>query len=134
MANDMVMRSVYLRPEEDAQLRQLAFHLQVTKSDLIRSAISTKLVEWLKSGDPELVFRDLEHGRRPTAAERAQARGDAAEPRPATEERVAEPVMRGAAGEGRVSRGAATTDSPPKRERASGSPARARQREHAVAG
>ncbi len=71
MANDMVMRSVYLRPDEDTKLRQLAFELNVTKSDLIRSAISVKLVEWLKSNDPDVILRDVEQGRRLTPAERA---------------------------------------------------------------
>jgi hypothetical protein len=70
MVQDMVMRSVYLRPEEDAQLRQLAFEIEVTKSDLIRSAIGVKLVEWLESGDRELIMRDLEKGRRTPSAQR----------------------------------------------------------------
>lgn len=71
MVDDFVMRSVYLRPSEDTQLRQLAHDLNVTKSDLIRSAISVKLREWLKSNSRELVSRDLESGRREVASTRA---------------------------------------------------------------
>lgn len=72
MRDDMVMRSVYLRPDEDSALRQLAFEIQVTKSDLIRSAISAKLVDWLEGEDEDLIRRDLELGRRLTPAERAE--------------------------------------------------------------
>lgn len=61
---DMVMRSVYLRPSEDGQLRQLAHELHVTKSDLIRSAIGVKLREWLDSNSKDVVLRDLAFGRR----------------------------------------------------------------------
>jgi hypothetical protein len=80
MANEMVMRSVYLRPAEDAQLRDLAFSLSVTKSDLIRSAIGVKLAEWLAGGEDE-VRRDLESGRRLSPAERAERARAAAEPK-----------------------------------------------------
>ncbi len=51
MVDDMVMRSVYLWPKQDSQLRQLAHELNVSKSDLIRSAISIKLRDWLESND-----------------------------------------------------------------------------------
>src|SRR3546814_18051338 len=43
MAEDMVMRSVYVRPGEDANLRQLAHDFNVTTSDLIRSSLRLKL-------------------------------------------------------------------------------------------
>ncbi len=76
MPNEMVMRSVYLRPEEDAALRQLAFEIEVTKSDLIRSAISAKLEQWLQSDSTELVLRDVELGKRPSRADRANAAGN----------------------------------------------------------
>ena len=62
MADEMVMRSVYLRPRDDAELRQLAFREEVSKSDLIRSAIRAKLDEWWS--DPEALRRDLGLGRR----------------------------------------------------------------------
>lgn len=75
MTEDMVMRSVYLRPAEDAQLRQLAHELDVTKSDLIRSAIAVKLLEWLKSNDREKILADVEHGRRDEDAVRSGRRG-----------------------------------------------------------
>jgi hypothetical protein len=71
MNNDMVMRSVYLRLNEDSKLRQLAHDLNVTKSDLIRSAINVKLRDWLESNSTELVLRDLECGRRESAMNRA---------------------------------------------------------------
>jgi hypothetical protein len=71
MVDDFVMRSVYLRPSEDSQLRQLAHELNVTKSDLIRSAIGVKLREWLESNSDELVLRDLTFGRRDVVADRA---------------------------------------------------------------
>lgn len=74
MVDDMVMRSVYLRPSEDSQLRDLAHKLNVTKSDLIRSAIGLKLVEWLRSNDSEQILRDIEHGRRDQSAVRSGAR------------------------------------------------------------
>jgi hypothetical protein len=77
MYEDMVMRSVYLRPSEDSQLRQLAHELNVTKSDLIRSAISVKLQEWLEASSDELVLHDLESGKRDSAAERAARAGKA---------------------------------------------------------
>lgn len=73
MANEMVMRSVYLRPEEDAALRQLAFEIEVSKSDLIRSAISAKLEQWLQSNSMELVLKDVELGKRQSRSERAMA-------------------------------------------------------------
>ena len=78
MIEDMVMRSVYLRPTEDNQLRQLAHELKVSKSDLIRSAISVKLQEWLRSGGKELVMRDLKFGRRTGSA--GSATGVVADP------------------------------------------------------
>ncbi|WP_076970135.1 hypothetical protein [Roseomonas mucosa] len=64
MPEDMVMRSVYLRPSEDTELRQLAFEEGVSKNDLIRSAVSAKLKEWRESNSKELLVRDLELGRR----------------------------------------------------------------------
>ncbi|MBV8034136.1 hypothetical protein [Roseateles sp.] len=41
----MVMRSVYLRPEMDAELRNLAFQLRVSKADLIRAFVAEGLKE-----------------------------------------------------------------------------------------
>lgn len=70
MADDMVMRSVYVRPLEDAQLRQLARTLDVSKSDLIRSAISLKLKDWLSDNSGESVRTDLKAGLRDTSAQR----------------------------------------------------------------
>jgi hypothetical protein len=89
MAEDMVMRSVYLRPSEDAELRQLAHDLEVTKSDLIRSAISLKLQEWLKSNDRERILKEVEHGRRDEAAIRSGRRG---RPRPSEAAAVTVPT------------------------------------------
>lgn len=78
MTEDMVMRSVYLRPLQDGQLRQLAHALNVTKSDLIRSAISVKLAEWLKSNDREKILEEIALGRRDEAAIRRGGRGSVA--------------------------------------------------------
>ena len=39
----LVMRSVFLNEKIDAELRQLAFELKTTKSELIRLAISNYL-------------------------------------------------------------------------------------------
>lgn len=77
MTNDMVMRSVYLRPLQDNQLRQLAHTLDVTKSDLIRAAISSKLMEWLQSNDREKLLEEVALGLRDEAAIRSGRRGRA---------------------------------------------------------
>lgn len=69
MNEEMVMRSVYLRPSEDGRLRRLAFDHDVTKSDLIRSAISAKLQEWMADPSNEVLLRDLELGRRTPASQ-----------------------------------------------------------------
>jgi Arc/MetJ-type ribon-helix-helix transcriptional regulator len=66
--DEMVMRSVYLGPLEDSQLRQLAHELQVTKSDLIRTAIKAKLKQWLDAEDDQVVINEIEVGRRGGAA------------------------------------------------------------------
>jgi predicted transcriptional regulator len=77
--NEMVMRSVYLWPTQDSELRQLAHDLNVTKSDLIRSAIGVKLREWLQANDDQGVRQDLEVGRRDGGHERG-ARSPASTP------------------------------------------------------
>lgn len=64
MPEDMVMRSVYLRPSEDTELRQLAFEKNVSKNDLIRSAVGAKLLEWRAPNNGEVLDRDLELGGR----------------------------------------------------------------------
>ena len=74
MVDDMVMRSVYLRPDEDAGLRDLAHDLEVTKSDLIRSAISLKLAEWLASNDRQRLLDEVAFGRRDEEAIRSGPR------------------------------------------------------------
>ncbi|WP_237478602.1 hypothetical protein [Lichenibacterium dinghuense] len=86
MVDDMVMRSVYLRPAEDSELRQLAHELNVTKSDLIRSAIGIKLREWLASDDTDLIMRDLTVGRRDPGAASASVTVRTAAGRQATTE------------------------------------------------
>lgn len=58
MSDDLVMRSVYLLLKDDAVLRQLATLFDVTRSDLIRSAVHIKLTEWLQA--PETLQRDWE--------------------------------------------------------------------------
>ena len=64
MAGEMVMRSVYLRPEDDTALRELAFTKNVTKNDLIRSAVAAKLQEWRKNNNDDALQRDLTLGQR----------------------------------------------------------------------
>lgn len=56
MSGDMVMRSIYLPPELDAEIRRFAFEKGVTKDDLIRAAIASKVGEWAETG---LIHRDL---------------------------------------------------------------------------
>src|SRR3546814_2315872 len=70
MAEDMVMRSVYVRPGEDADLRQLAHDFNVTKSDLIRSAIRLKLKEWLADNSGQKLLADVSAGLRETNLQR----------------------------------------------------------------
>jgi hypothetical protein len=64
MSEDLVMRSVYLRPIEDAQLRQLAVDLNVTKSDLVRAAVGIKLKEWLSDNSKTKAAQDVAVGLR----------------------------------------------------------------------
>ncbi|MNW17906.1 Ribbon-helix-helix protein, copG family [compost metagenome] len=64
--SDMVMRSIYLRPEEDGRLRQLAHELRVSKADLIRSAVASKLQEWTSQGGDAILELDLKTGKRET--------------------------------------------------------------------
>ena len=83
MADDMVMRSVYLRPNEDTELKRLAHTFDFTKSDLIRAAISLKLAEWRMDNSGEAFLRDVEAGlrdvarrdRSPTIVEPAKLKG-----------------------------------------------------------
>ncbi len=49
MAGEMVMRSVYLRPEDDTALKELAYKKNVSKNDLIRSAVAAKLEDCEKT-------------------------------------------------------------------------------------
>jgi len=69
MEDGLVMRSVYLRLSEDGLLRQLAYDLKVTKSDLIRAAISIKLRQWRESKSQTLVLKDLKSGQLEHTAE-----------------------------------------------------------------
>lgn len=68
MADEMVMRSVYLRPSDDARLRELAYRLNVTKSDLIRSAIALKLADWHQMDDDDSIQQEVKSGKRQTGA------------------------------------------------------------------
>ncbi len=64
MAGEMVMRSVYLRPEDDTALKELAYKKNVSKNDLIRSAVAAKLEDWRKNNSDEVLKRDLALGQR----------------------------------------------------------------------
>lgn len=68
MADDLVMRSLYLGVKEDSDLRQLAHELRVSKSELMRSAISAKLEAWLAANSAELIMEDLEQIRQKRAS------------------------------------------------------------------
>lgn len=52
------MRSIYLEPSVDARLRQLAFELKVTKSALIRAAVTGRLADWSKM-DPRAILAEI---------------------------------------------------------------------------
>lgn len=67
---ELILRSVYLRPSEDAQLRQLAHEINATKSDLIRAAVTIKLREWLADESNASVIGDVIEGRRDQGATR----------------------------------------------------------------
>jgi hypothetical protein len=56
MYDGMIMRSVYLSSAEDTELQQYAFELGVTKNELIRAAVYSKLIEWRE--DTEALQRD----------------------------------------------------------------------------
>ncbi len=55
---DTVMRSVFLGTKQDAQLRQLATELGVTKSELIRAAVENKLQDWLTK-NKDVILNEL---------------------------------------------------------------------------
>ncbi|WP_294330339.1 CopG family transcriptional regulator [uncultured Sphingomonas sp.] len=71
MTDELVMRSVYLRPSDDARLRELAHRLNVTKSDLIRCAIGLKLADWLVADDAS-ILREVEMGKRGASGRRSE--------------------------------------------------------------
>lgn len=70
MAEELVMRSVYVPASEDAKLRQLAHESGYTKSDLIRAAIKLKVEEWIKSNGLELLRTDVAAGLREVSLQR----------------------------------------------------------------
>lgn len=59
MAEGMVRRSIYLDQADDSELRQIAFELRVSKSDLIRAAIRHRLKEW-RELDASRIHSELE--------------------------------------------------------------------------
>ena len=63
MREDMVLRSVYLRPSDDNTLRRLAFELKVSKNELIRHAIASQLKEWSAINDVNRLKAELEKAR-----------------------------------------------------------------------
>ena len=66
-----VLRSVFLDPDDDDDLRRLAFDLNTTKSDLIREAIKQLLPEFEKRAD------EARKGPTPAQAESQRARRQA---------------------------------------------------------
>ena len=61
MVNELIMRSVYLTHKEDAALRQLALRLNVTKSDLIRTAVCAKIDEWFDLPDQTRKLKEYQN-------------------------------------------------------------------------
>lgn len=61
---DLVMRSVFLRVQDDNALRQLAHEKRVSKNELIRSAVAAKLQEWRAENSAAALDHDLELARR----------------------------------------------------------------------
>ncbi len=59
MAGEIVMRSVFLRPEDDTALKELACRMNVSKNDLVRLAVAEKLEEWQQADSDEVLQRDL---------------------------------------------------------------------------
>lgn len=59
MSDGMVMRSIWLRPEDDTRLKELAWKKNVSRNDLIRAAVAAKIEEWATLDD-DLFLRDLE--------------------------------------------------------------------------
>lgn len=59
MAGEIVMRSVFLRPEDDTTLKELAYRMNVSKNDLARLAVAEKLEEWRQDDSDEVLQRDL---------------------------------------------------------------------------
>jgi Arc/MetJ-type ribon-helix-helix transcriptional regulator len=64
MEDEMVLRSVNLWVSDDDALRQLAFDNRVTKSELIRAAIRSKLAQWQRENDAAILQRDIEAARK----------------------------------------------------------------------
>jgi hypothetical protein len=58
MNDELVMRSFYISVREDARLRKLAFELELSKSDLVRAAITQKLSKWDKKPDVSAIRDD----------------------------------------------------------------------------
>ena len=52
-----VLRSIYVTPMMDSRLRDLAFKARVTKSELVRTALSAKLAAW--QADRDLLKADV---------------------------------------------------------------------------
>ena len=52
------MRSVWLRPEDDTRLKELAWKKNVSRNDLIRAAVTAKIEEWAIRDD--VFLRDME--------------------------------------------------------------------------
>lgn len=64
MAENLVMRSIYLPETVDAELRQLAHEHNVSKSDLVRAAVRLKLKEWREDNTKAKLSKDVAAGLR----------------------------------------------------------------------
>jgi predicted DNA-binding protein len=85
VAEELVMRSVYVPASEDARLRQLAHESGYTKSDLIRAAIKLKVEEWVKSNGLEQLRNDVAAGLREASLQREVKKVKPASVRPQAE-------------------------------------------------
>lgn len=86
MTSDLLLRSVYLPPEVDAELSRFAAEKKTDKNSVIGAAVAAKLAEWTEDGASSL-DADLQLGRRPVPlsspakAVRADSKGGSFAPR-----------------------------------------------------
>jgi hypothetical protein len=65
MEDELVLRSVNMWLKDDVVLRQMAFDHKMSKSDIIRAAIRSKLIAWREANSDDLLKLDVEAAKRP---------------------------------------------------------------------